>query len=223
MMLARLRLQARFRFQVEHVLPKVVHLGLVELGRQRRVGEILDVLERGAQAGDDGVGLHAAGDDAFQGREGSLQLVGDARDVQQVAILMMIMARRARKDVGQQAGDIIGLDDAAGAPDLHDGREVDVPFVGSVGLVDDVEARDHGGEEGGVDGAAEVGQQGALFVGRAGRFFDGEVAFERLLDVLSVSAVGQGDADEVGACEGRGWDMKPDGLELGPLRRLLVS
>lgn len=132
-MLARLRLQARFRFQVEHVLPQVVHLGLVELGRQRRVGEIL------------------------------------------------------------------------------------------VDLVDDVEARDHGGEEGGVDGAAEVGQQGALFVGRAGRFFDGEVAFERLLDVLSVSAVGQGDADEVGACEGRGWDMKPDGLELGPLRRLLVS
>ena len=63
----------------------------------------------------------------------------------------------------EEGGDVVGLDDAACAPDFYDVAEVDGPFVLFVGYVDDAYSLHVGGETSCVDCKTEIFEEGFSF------------------------------------------------------------
>lgn len=214
MMLPLYRFSRRLRRQVEHVLPKIIQLRLIKLGRQDGASREFQVLQRGAQAGDDRIRLDAPGHDLPQRRKAVLQLVRDANVVQQITVVRLPVVL---PDLLEHVGDIVRLDDAAGAPDLDDGGEVNGPFVLAVGDVDDVHALHEGRQARDVGGDAQVLEEdlALLSVGEV-EFLGREGAVEGVVDVQALGAVRRGDADEVRGGEGRGGNVQPDGFHVGP-------
>jgi len=116
---------------VVHVRAKVVQLRLVEVRGQLGAGLDLDVLERGAQGGDRVVVLHAGEDDLLEVGHGADELGDEGGVVERVARRVLGVGRGGEAVVAVDRGedlldDEVGLDDAARAPDLQEGVEVDV-------------------------------------------------------------------------------------------------
>ena len=104
------------------------------------------------------------------------------------------------EDGGEEGGDVVCLDDAAGAPDLHDILEVDAPFILLVCYVDDTYSLYISCETGGVDGETQVFDEGVLLRGAGEAELLGEEgAVESLGDVLALPAEG-GDDAEIMSC-----------------------
>lgn len=61
------RLARWFRLQIKHVLPEIVQLRLVELCWQNSVDRVLEIFERSAQTGYNGIGLDTHRHDFLEG------------------------------------------------------------------------------------------------------------------------------------------------------------
>ncbi len=214
MMLPLHRFPRRLRRQIEHVLPEIIQLRLIELCRQDSVSRELQILQRGAQAGDDRIRLDAPGHDLPQRRKAVLQLMRDTVVIQQITVLRLPVVL---PDLLEHVGDIVSLDDAAGAPDLDDGGEVDAPFVLAVGDVDNVHALHEGGQARDVGGDAQVLEEAVALLGVGEvEFLGREGAIKGVFDAQALGAVRRGDADEVRGGEGGGGDVQPYGFRVGP-------
>ena len=165
------------------MLPKIIQLRLIKLRRQNRVSQILQILQARAQARDHRIRPNPQRHHALERGKPIAELARNQRMVQEIPIAVPSLAA---EDLPEHVGDVVGFDDAAGAPDGDDGGEVDAPPVFAVGLVDDVDALDKGAEEGDVDGFAEVFEDGLLLGGGEVELFDGEAAAECFFDVLAV-------------------------------------
>lgn len=146
---------------IKHVRAEVIQLGLVEARGQVRPGHHLDVLERRRQARRHLVRLDGLGHHAPQRGEARAEILGRARVGEEVDG-GVVCVRRVEHGGEDLVREVVGLDDAAGAPDLPDGAVVDAPGVGVVGGGDGVEALDEGGEAGGVGGFSEVLDEGVF-------------------------------------------------------------
>lgn len=73
---------------VIHMFPEVVQLRLIELRREICIAFILQVLQRGAQTGDDRISDRALNHDLLQTVEPGLKLVCDCGMVQQAMVIL---------------------------------------------------------------------------------------------------------------------------------------
>lgn len=134
--------------------------------------------------------------------------------VEQVTVLSLPVRL---PDLLEDVGDIVRLNNAAGSPDLDNGRKVNAPLVLAVGDIDDVHALYEGRQARDVSGDAQVLEEGvALIVIGEVQLLRWEGAVEGSFDVQSLSAVGGRNADEV--CGGQRWggDVQADGFQVGP-------
>jgi len=93
-------------------------------------------------------------------------------------------------------GDVVSLDDAAGAPDLSDSAVVDVQFTFFTSGVDDVGTLDQSREAGGVDCDAEDFDE-CRFVA-VGNVEGSRRESEGLVDCFALATEGRGKAKIVG-------------------------
>lgn len=99
------------------------------------------------------------------------------------------------EDRGEKRRDVVCLDDAAGAPDLHDVVEVDAPFILLVCYIDDAYALNVSSEASRVDCQTEVFDECILFFFGGEREFLGEEgSVEGFRDMFSLSPEGRNDA-----------------------------
>lgn len=122
------------------------------------------------------------------------QLFRNLRIMQKISVL----ASRLFVDLLQHIGDVIGTNDTAVSPYLNHFREIDLPLVLLVCLVDDVDSLHEGSEKGFVNGPSEKFEEGRLLCFGVGYSFDGEVATEYFIDFLAVFTEGGSYSDIVG-------------------------
>lgn len=142
---------------IEHMMPEIIQLRLIETRRQIRRSLVLDVLQTRPQSRYNMVPRNTLGDDSPQRRETLLELRGDSRLQERTDELRRVGRVDGFEEV---VVDEVSLDDAAGAPDLQELGVVDVEVEVFVGFFDDQKTLAVGGEAGGVDGFAKVFEKG---------------------------------------------------------------
>lgn len=199
------------------MLPKVIQLRLIKARRQLRIRRNLEVLQRRAERRDNLVCFHCGSDDAAECGEGLLDVghgAGVEKEVEVGGIGGGGGVEFGEDGTQDLVGDVVGLDDAACAPDLPYIGEVDLPVVLLVCAGDDVETLDVACQECGVCCFSQVFDElvpvsRVELLRREAPVCDGVCA-------LAVAAVGGGETQGVGGVEGGGGDVGFDGFCVAP-------
>jgi len=200
---------------IEHMMTKVIQLRLIKARQKIRARDSLEILQTGAQGGDGLIRLDALSDDFAQRKEALLHVLYGPLAEEQANIIggPVLVGQHRRENFGR---DVVRFDDAAGLPDLHHSRIVDLPLVLLVGCIDDVQALDEAGQAGGVDALAQRLEE-LRFLEIAQLYpLRREATAHGLFGALAVAEVGGGEAEGVGGVKGRRGDVPLDGFGVGP-------
>lgn len=177
---------------VVHVLAEVVELGLVELGRKVQADLVLDVLERGRDRRHHVVSNRGLCYDTLECWMSFLQILGCSFLEQQIH---GIFVAEVGKDRVKQGGDIVGLDDAPGSPDLKHLGEVNVPLDFFILTINDIDALHVRRQACCVGGNTQVLDESSLVFNVQLLWW--EVAAECLLSSLALSSISRCETEVV--------------------------
>ena len=200
---------------IEHMLTKVIQLRLMKARRKIRARDNLEILQTGAQGGDDLICFDALSDDFAQRGEALLHVLCGLLVEEQVNIVggPVLVGQHRREDFER---DVVRFDDATGLPDLHHSRIVDLPLMLLVGCVDNVQALDEAGQAGGVDTLAQRLEELRFLKFIQLNLLRREATAHGLFGAFAVAEAGGGEAEGVCDVEGQRGDVRLDGFGVGP-------
>ena len=107
----------------------------------------------------------------------------------------------------EQVNNVVRLYDATTTPELEDTGEIDLPFLLTIGLLDDVQALDEGCQEACIDSTLEVGDEACPLLSRQLWFGRLEATVKTLLHLFAPSCISRRKPEKMGRVDSRAGHM----------------